>query len=191
MKYKTATLNKKDITNFSLERNKLLNKTKYGWIFFVDSDEQISKELMDELIALNPKNNKAYMVKRKNFFLGQIVGTDKIVRLVKKGSGKWQRAVHELFEVYDGGNIGMLENYLIHNTATNLSSYISKMNDYSTLHALANKKEGKKSGVFKIILFPLAKFMQKLLTSKNVVFSIMAALHSFLSWSKLYLNQKK
>lgn len=188
MKYKVITLNKKNITDFALERNKLMKKTKDDWIFFVDSDEVVSPKLKNELDKLNPKTLKAFCIKRKNFFLGQFVGTDNIIRLVKKDTGVWKRLVHETWNTSQPTHF--LKNYLVHNTANNLFSYLEKINKYSTLHASANRKEGKKSNIFKIIFFPIAKFIQTLIKSKNVVFSIMASLHSFLSWSKLYLNQK-
>lgn len=188
MKYKIITLNKKNIANFALERNKFMQKIKSNWMFFVDFDEVVSPKLKNELDKLDPKKYKAFYIKRKNFFLGQFIGTDKIIRLVKKGTGSWERDVHETWKTSQ--ITYFLKNHLTHNTADNLFSYLEKINKYSTLHAGANKKEGKGSNLFKIIFFPIAKFVQTSIKSKHVVFSIMASLHSFLSWSKLYLNQK-
>lgn len=174
------TLNKPNITDFALERNKLLTKSKAKWILFLDSDEKINN------INFNLSDNfVGYEITRKNYFLGQYVGSDKIVRIGKKGSGKWRRAVHETWQI--NGKIGKIRNsYIIHNTADNLHGYIDKINYYSTLHALANKAEGKKSTLSKIIFFPTGKFLITLIKSRNAVFSIMQSLHSFLSWSKLY-----
>ena len=60
------------------------------------------------------------------------------------------------------------------------------MNYYSDLHAKENLKEGKRSTLYKIIFFPIAKFFVSLIKSKHIVFSIMQSLHSYLSWTKLY-----
>lgn len=191
MKYSKVTLKKKNITDFAAERNRLQSESKSEWMFFVDSDEKPTSKLKKEIGDLDADAYCAFFVKRKNYFLGSCVGEDKIIRLVKKGSGKWERIVHEVYHPNAGLKVGILKNYLIHNTAGNLHEYIARINNYSTLHALANNKEGKKPSTVKIIFFPLAKFAVVLAKSRNVVFSIMQSFHSFLAWSKLYVYQNK
>ena len=187
MDYSQIILNKKNITDFAEERNRALSAVERGkWVLFLDSDETLSPELKDEIRNLNPGACGGFYVKRKNYFLGRYAGTDKIIRLVKKGSGKWARQVHETYHPRGGIEVGLLKNYLIHNTAKNLHAYIDKINNYSTLHALANKKEGKKASVVKIIFYPIFKFVQTFVKSGHVVFSLFQSFHSFLSWSKLY-----
>lgn len=181
------TLSKKNIHNFALERNILLKKTKRGWIFFVDTDEVVSKELANEISNLDLDNSdyNGYVVTRKNYFLGQYVGEDKIVRLGKVSSGKWKRMIHEIWNIK--GKIGELKSPLIHNTATYLRDYITKIDFYSSLHAKANREEAKIPTLFKILFYPALKFFITLIKSKNVVFSVMQSFHSFLSWAKMYL----
>lgn len=179
------TLSKKNITDFAKERNKLLLKARKKWVLFLDSDEKLSnQELQIE------DDVPAYFLTRKNYFLGKLVGIDRIIRLMKKGSGSWKRRVHELYHLAGDTKIGEIKNaYIVHNTADNLADYIKKINLYSTLHAKANQEDGKKSNLIKIIFFPSFKFISTLIKSKNVVFSIMQAFHSYLSWSKLYFLQ--
>lgn len=177
----TLILKKSNITDFAKERNELLRKAKTDWVLFLDSDEKLSAPLPH----LSDKYD-GYILKRKNYFLGQYVGYDNIVRLGKKKFVTWKRPVHEIWDIK---NVGRLDNYIIHNTAVNLSDYVKKINYYSDLHAKANLDEGKKSSIFKIILFPVAKFFVTLFKSKNIVFSIMQSLHSYLAWSKLYFLQ--
>ena len=191
MQISLIVLNKKTITDFAKERNGLLKNAKNGWVFFVDSDEEVTDELKDELKKLKPGKFKAFYIKRKNYFLGRYVGIDKIIRLIKKDFGRWERAVHEIYHPRGGTEVGDLKNYLLHNTGDDLGGYIDKINNYSTLHALANNKEGKKATLFKIIFYPLLKFMQTFYKSKHGVFSLMQAFHSFLSWSKLWIIQTK
>ena len=189
MNISLITIKNKKIIDFAKERNEALSAVERGkgkWVLFLDSDERLSAELENEIKNLNPGRYGAYYIKRKNYFLGRYVGTDKIIRLIKKGSGKWRRLVHETYHPRGGTEVGLLKNYLIHNTAKNLHAYIDKINNYSTLHALANKKEGKKASVFKIIFYPIFKFIQTYAKSRHVVFSIIQSFHSFLSWAKLY-----
>lgn len=182
------TLKKDQITDFAKERNTLLSKAKKDWILFVDSDEIVTPELSHEIENLD-LNQDGYFIRRKNYFLGSYIGEDRIIRLARKNSGKWKRRVHETWQVK--GRVGELKNSLIHNTANNLSEYLKKINYYSTLHARTNEDEGKKSSIFKIIFYPKIKFVLTLIKSKNVVFSLMQSFHSFLSWSNLYLWQRK
>lgn len=185
MNMQVLTLNKPNITNFSLERNKLMQSVDDQWILFLDKDESISNSQF-------PISNQfsSYQFLRKNFFLGKYVGNDILIRLVKKGTGKWVRDVHEIWQSKKTNLVGVMKNsFIIHNTADNLTDYLNKINNYSTLHAKANFDEGKKATLFKIIFFPIVKFIVTLVKSKNIVFSIMQSLHSFLSWTKLYLQQ--
>ena len=193
MTMKILTLNKKNITDFASARNDLLDKSASDWNLFLDSDERLSKKINQSF----SKSLNQYALERKNFFLGQYVGSDKIVRLVKKGTGKWQRAVHETWTPNktllpagrQDSRCGILDSVIIHNTADNLTDYLAKIDNYSTIHAKANFDEEKTSNLFKIIFFPIAKFVVTFVKSKNVVFSIMQSLHSFLSWTKLYFLQ--
>ncbi len=179
------TLNKPNIKDFAKERNNLLAKSKSEWNLFLDSDERLVKPIND----ISNKND-CYYLYRKNYFLGRYVGTDKLIRLVKKGGGKWQRSVHETWKPNKSHSRGvLLDPVIIHNTTDNLKDYINKINNYSTLHARENFKENKKVNLLIIIFFPIAKFIITYVKSKNVVFSIMQSLHSYLSWTKLYLQQ--
>ena len=192
MTMKILILNKPNITDFASARNDLLRNSKSEWNLFLDDDESISNF---QFLISNKFSN--YQLIRKNYFLGQYVGTDKIIRLVKKGTGRWQRAVHETWipnkTLLPAGRqdsrCGILNSVIIHNTADNLTDYLAKIDNYSTIHAKANFDEEKTSNLFKIIFFPIAKFVVTFVKSKNVVFSIMQSLHSFLSWTKLYFLQ--
>lgn len=179
------TLNKPNITDFAKERNDLLEKSKSDWNLFLDNDEKLSKPISN----ISDKYD-GYILKRRNYFLGQYVGTDKIIRLVKKNTGKFVRTVHEIWFPKTSHPAGvMLSPTIIHNTADSLSKYLDKINNYSTLHATANLKENKKSSLFKIVFFPIAKFFVTFIKSRHLVFSIMQSLHSHLSWTKLYFLQ--
>ena len=181
------TLKKKGITDFASARNELLKTAKTEWVMFVDTDEEITPELQVEINeTINKVPNLAgYYIKRKIYFVGKLIGEDKVLRLAKRNAGKWERAVHEIWNVK--GDIGEFKNYMIHNTAASLSEYINKINKYSTLHAQENLKEGKKSNLFKIIFYPTLKFTQNFGMGRGFVFSLLQAFHSFLAWSQMWI----
>lgn len=177
---------KKDIADFAKERNLLLEKTEADWVLFLDSDEILSPELKDEIKNLNPdpQVNGYYITRR---------GTteEKLLRLARKGAGKWERCVHEVW--YIKGKVGYLKNPIIHQDKKNVFEMVKKANFYSTLHAKANKLEGKESNIFKIVLSSFYKFFQTFFVKKaykkgmkGFVFSLFQSFQSFLSWAKLY-----
>ena len=188
-KIEFAVLNEPEIRDFALARNKILEHSKSDWIFFIDSDEIIPKKLYEELKSLNLGGYTGFYVWRDNYFLGRFIGRDKILRLGRRGFGSWYRKVHEEWGLK--GRKGELKNHIFHETAKSLKEYIYKLNLYSTLHAEANTLEGKKANLFKIIFYPKIKFFQSVIGGRGVVFSILQSFHSFLSWSKLWLSQKK
>lgn len=185
-KVNVLVLNKKNIKNFAIERNLMLEKSKDDWNLFLDTDEKIATTSFNI-----DESYSGYYLIRKNFFLGIPSGQDKIIRLVKKRTGSFVRGVHEYWEPKKGYKIGKLNQVIIHNTAKDLASYIDKMNTYSSLHAKENHKERKTPSLFKIIFLPLFKFIVTYLKTKNVVFSIMQSFHSFLSWTKMYFSTDK
>lgn len=187
--FEIITLEKSNLTDFAKERNNLLKKAKSEWVLFLDSDEKLTKDLRNEILeVINSGSGKdGYYLFRKNYFVGQYVGTDNILRLAKKDAGKWKRKVHETWKV--NGNVGQLQSPLIHNTADTVFEMVEKINRYSLLHSEANREEGKKASLFNIVFYPKLKFFQSLIMGRGTVFSILQAFHSFLSWSELQIMQ--
>ena len=176
------TLKAPDIRDFALERNKLLKSSGSAWVFFVDSYEKISEELKKEIENLDPGNFNGFYIKRKIIFLGHEIGEDKVLRLGKRDAGEWNRKVHEVWNIK--GKVGVLKNFLIHNTAEDISSYVGKINKYSGMHAEENLREGKKTNILKIILYPKMMFIKNILQGRGFAFSMLQSFHSFLGWSK-------
>lgn len=185
--YSVVTLHKPNITDFAKERNELLKEAKTDWVLFLDSDEIVTDELQKEISnAILDKNYNGYYIKRKIIFCGIPAGEDKMLRLGRKSAGQWRRKVHEVWDI--AGKVGTLDNYIIHNTASDLHSYIKKVDYHSTLHAGEILKEGKRSSLVKIIIYALGNLVVHYFKSRNIVYSIMKSLHSYLSWTKLYFR---
>lgn len=183
-------LNKPNITDFAKERNELLKKAKTKWVLFVDQDEIVTESLNEEISkAILSNQYDGFYIKRKIYFCGIPAGEDKMLRLGRKESGRWKRKVHEYWDI--NGKVGILNSYIIHNTAVDLNSYIKKVDYHSTLHAEEIKREGKHSSLIKIIVYSVGNLVVHFFKSRNIVYSIMKSLHSFLSWTKLYFRTDK
>lgn len=187
--------------NFAQQRNFGLQKAKEDWILFVDADEVIPPDLKEEIIvAVKNKTMFGYYLKRQEFFNGKALKhgetTHYLLRLGRKGKGKWQREVHEIWKIK--GEIGKLKNPLFHYSHPTLSEFIEHINRFSTLHAQLLLKEGVKPSLWRIIANPLAKFIQNYLFrlgfldgTPGIIVALMMSFHSFLARAKLYFLWKK
>ncbi|KKR11512.1 MAG: Glycosyltransferase, group 2 family protein [Candidatus Woesebacteria bacterium GW2011_GWA1_39_21] len=195
IRYFNHTLN----GDFSAQRNFALTKCSYDWVFYIDSDETVNENFVDEIKRLAGNNNFAgYYVTRKVNFLNHVMiatemGNDKLVRVGLKNSGKWVRRVHEVWKI--NGNLGEINTPLIHNTALTLHKFIEKLNCYFRLHAQENLNAGKSVSFSKILFFSLGKFFKNYIFLRGYrdgthgfVASVLMSLHTFLSWSYAWLQ---
>jgi len=173
-------------------------------VLFVDADERISSNLKNEIMQVidNPFSEyDGYKILRYDTFLDKKLnfgewGGTYILRLAKKNKGIWKRRVHEKWQI--DGKVSSLKAPLDHFPHKNLKGFIKKINVYSNLHFQAKLDENKKSSVGKIIFFPIAKFLQNWVFKQGFrdgdygfIMSLIMSFHSFLSWSKLWLKQRK
>lgn len=170
--------------DFAAQRNFGLTKVKGEWVLFVDADEQVSRELAEEIKQelKNPRAD-AYLIKRIGIF------DEWLVRLGKRDAGRWSRAVHEVWKI--NGRVMKLGSPLLHSPTDSLSGFIKKLNFYSTLHAESHEIEGKKTNFAKIVFMPLFKFFYSFVVkrgyrdgTRGFVYATLMSFHSFLAWSK-------
>ncbi len=189
--------------DFSSQRNFGLSKTKSRWVLFLDADEIVTAELQKEILQKlsKPVNyTSGYFFKRTDYIWktevkhGE-VGDVRLLRLARRDAGKWDRYVHEHWHV-----IGMTEYMsqpIKHYPHPTVKEFLFEVNHRSTLHALANKMEGKKANLFIIIFYPVYKFIYGYILRGGFldgmvgfVIAMIMSLHSFMSWSKLWFIQK-
>lgn len=193
--------------NFASQRNFGLGKATGKWVLFVDADERVSPALRAEITnyvrqpAARMINYQGFNLRRQDYFggrwlqHGETAGV-RLLRFGRRGAGQWQRKVHEFWDIQ--GEIGEFKNPLLHYPHPNLSDFLEHINFYSTLHADVFHEQGARSGLLRIIINPLAKFMINWIFklgfldgTAGLVTALMMSFHSFLARSKLYLKWKK
>lgn len=176
---------------YAAQKNSAIAKTSGEWILSLDADEEVDSELMNELVGRDDENTSvpdsarewrvimrhspdqglrkgapvAFLVRRKNFFLGRWVKgggywPDPKLRLLRRGAGRFEeRAVHE--DIFVNGHTKLIPyGALIHHSYPTLSDYIDHMNRYSSLGAeMVVAKAKVRFSFINIVLRPLFTFI--------------------------------
>lgn len=186
--------------DFAAQRNFAIEQAKNSWVFFVDADEVVTKELADEvMLKIKRVEFKGFRVKRLDYLWGQrIIHGDiarfNYVRLGKRGAGKWRRRVDEVWEIE--GNVGQLTNPLLHYPHQTVSEFLEEINFKSTLNARQFYAEGERTTLIDWFK-PLATFFRSWIFKRGFLdgmlgfnVALLMSFHSFLVRSKLYLLAK-
>lgn len=184
--------------NFAQVRNFALDKAKGDWVLFIDSDEIVSAKLKQEIQnKLRNSNCYGFYLKRTDYFLGRWLkfgetGAVRLLRLGKKGFGQWERKVHEIWKI--NREVGQMDNPILHYPHKDITSLLTKINFYSVLHSQEQYESGCKSGLLKIIFYPIGKLLYNLFVlrgifdrEQGIIMALSMSLHSFLAASRLYL----
>ncbi len=189
--------------DFAAQHNYGLQKATKKWVLSVDADERVSRNLAVEITQL--VNDlilpySGFTIRRIDEIWGKRIlhgecGNIRLLRLVKKGSGEWKRAVHETYQSKE--STYELKNPLMHYPHQTLHEFIADVDRMSTIHARANREEKKRSNIFKIIFFPPLKFIWNYFFkmgfrdgTQGFMIAAIMSFHSYLAWSKLWLLQK-
>jgi glycosyltransferase involved in cell wall biosynthesis len=133
--------------SFADWRNTGAKLAKGDWLLYIDSDEEITAKLKDEIEkAVQSSGFSAYAIPRRNIFLGHEMhwggwSPDCVLRLIKKDELiGWYGELHEQPKIK--GIVGCLKNPLIHTSHRNLTDMVDKTNKWSEIEAELLYKSG-------------------------------------------------
>ncbi len=161
-KFSKVSFERAGAVNFSEKRNLGLRVSKTDWVLFVDDDEVVSKELAEEIRReVSGTKLSGFFVKRVDVCFYDVMcwgelKNQHLLRLAKRDSGTFDRAVHEKWIVK--GSLGNLKNLLYHQKDNFVSEFIGRITTYGKLDADSLIKEGKGYSVFKLLFYPKLKF---------------------------------
>lgn len=155
---------------FGPVHNRAVQLAKYDWILSVDSDEIVSKELVNEIHSLQLCKDTIYAINRKNFYNNKWIQgcgwwPDRVLRLFHRKKTSFSNdAVHESVQTKEI-NTCYLRHCLIHYSYENTSDFLEKMQTYSSLWAQQNK--GKKCSFSRSIIHAIWAFFRSYILQKG------------------------
>ncbi len=140
-------------------------KASYDWIFSLDSDEELTAELAQEIQHLSLDNCSVYSVERYNFFNGKRIKwcggwhPDWVIRLFNRKTTHFSDdQVHEKVLKANLKEV-CLTSPLLHTPYLEIADFLEKMQHYTTLFA-AQSKAYKTPSIFKALYHSFYAFIK-------------------------------
>jgi glycosyltransferase involved in cell wall biosynthesis len=154
---------KRKFDDFSSQKNFAIKQASHNWIYILDADERVTKEVKGEIVSAvkDPKGFVGFYLRRTFYFSGKKVNysgfqRDKVIRLFLKEHCKYSGLVHE--KIISNGKIGFFKNKIDHFSYRNYDHYISKLNHYAAIRAKELHEKGNKVNIYHVMIKPAARF---------------------------------
>lgn len=136
--YGATVISAGDVRDFAKLRTIGKEKARGEWLLYIDADETVTEELAKEIKeAINDQSSvfSGYEIRRKNYYLGhEWPGDEHILRLMRKDAlEQWYGELHETARAK--GEIGRLDNPILHDTHRTLEEMVAKTNEWSEAEA--------------------------------------------------------
>jgi glycosyltransferase involved in cell wall biosynthesis len=135
----------KEWQGFGLQKQFAMDQIQSEWILNLDADEEVSKELAQEIIeAVNSADTQVngFSMPRLSRYLGRWIRhggwyPDRKIRLVRRKRGKWSDdPLHEKLRV--DGKVNQLSKPIFHYVYRNISDHVKTINRFSDVYATEN-----------------------------------------------------
>lgn len=137
------------------------------WIMFVDADEEVPTELVEEIreeLKNEEKGLEGFIIYRKTYYLGRWIRyggwyPDGEIRLYRRDKGRWEGGLHA--KIIVDGRVKRLKNKYLHYTYRDISDQIQTIDRYSKIAAEDLVKSGKRFTLFKLLFHPPLRFVKE------------------------------
>lgn len=187
--------------NFADQRSFANSCTKHEWVLSMDADEEIPRELLEELQkTVQITTDSAYLIPRRNIIFGKEIkhtrwSPDAHVWLYDKTKGSWVGSVHE--EWVSTESVGILKNAKLHHSHPSVSAFMDMLNRYTDIESLELYKNGTRFSMFSLLFYSTRSFVGRFLIKQGYldglhgfVLSSLMAFYRFTTWVKIWELQK-
>jgi len=182
------------------QRNLVREMSRYPWILFLDSDEEVSPELRDEILAEFERGTGdfvGYEFPRLVYYLGRWIRhgewyPDVKLRLFKKEFGRTEgQEPHD--RVYVNGDVKRLKNPVWHYTYDDITDHVNTLNRFSSIGAQQKFVHEAPFRWSDLFFRPMFRFIKGYLLrrgfldgSHGFLIALMSAYGAFLKYAKLW-----
>lgn len=183
-----------------------INQTINDWVFVIDADEEISKELKEEIesiLTAKEHSISAFEIPRKVFFLGKWIEhsgwyPDYQLRFFRKDSVSAVHAeVHGFFRAKT--KAAKLQGLLYHYTYHTLYDYLQRINYYTSLH-VSNKfsdPKNKKVRWYHLVVNPIGAFIRLFFSNRGYkdgfqgfILALFSSIYTMALYAKIWEYRK-
>jgi glycosyltransferase involved in cell wall biosynthesis len=162
-----ATVIERDWPGYRSQKEFAVRAARHEWVLCLDADERVSARLRTEICALRAQGfagAAGYSMPRITDYFGRFLRhgnayPDRLVRLFDRRRGGWSGyEIHENTRIE--GPVAKLRGQLEHYSYRNLSDHLERMQRYADLMGQALYANGKRCGLFKVIVNPQLRFLR-------------------------------
>lgn len=155
-----------DWLGFAAQKQMAIDNCQHHWVLFLDADEILSDEAIDEIQTVLSQVNKpaAFSLPRQNWFQGKWIRhgswwPDRVVRLVDRRQGKMKPVqVHESWQT--DGEIHELQGVIQHFSFDSYGDLLKKADSYSDLASQQLFEQGQSCSKWAPLSHAFASFIK-------------------------------
>jgi glycosyltransferase involved in cell wall biosynthesis len=173
--------------------------TSREWIMFVDADEEVPPELVEEIrreLKGEARDWDGFFVYRRTYYLGRWIRyggwyPDGEIRLYRRDRGRWEGGLHA--KVVVDGKVGFLKSRYLHYTYRDISDQIRTIDRYSQIAAEDMARNGERLSLFKLLFHPPFRFIKEYLFKlgfrdglPGLIIIVSTMFYVFIKYAKLW-----
>lgn len=148
--------------DFSDQRNYADSQATGEWCFSVDPDEEVSDALAAEVrrFVADPGSHVGMSFLRREMVFGRWIkgggwGTQRKLRLYRRGAGRWTGRVHEKMAL--DGPVALAAAPLVHRSYDRVETFVEKFNRYSSIDARLDFEGGRRFSWWTLLAQPVER----------------------------------
>jgi glycosyltransferase involved in cell wall biosynthesis len=181
------------------QKNRAITYAKYPHVLSLDADEALDETLRQSILQIKDKFDKeGYYMNRLTNYCDHWVKhcgwyPDRKMRLWDSRKGEWRGInPHDKYELFAGDkNSGFLKGDILHYSYYSVEDHYKQVEYFTNIASKAYFENGKKAPTFKLIVNPIAKFIDHYLLKLGFLDGKAGYLISRISAYATYLKYKK